>query len=395
MAATTVGLLLDRIIANFSTEKASLWTSIMLGLMVLIMLACLISWQRTCTGGLPEPPFSKGWPLIGETIHFAFLENTADFVRRRVERHGGLFRANLFLKNQVMVVKPDLLKLMLTDPQRLLKSNLPSFAQMLLGKDAVTALHGKAHSTMYALFMRSMSTRFHENWIAGFDEVIKRTVDSWKGRTMNCYGEGSKLFANTAFVYMFGTFNSDNELAQKLTQWNREIRRGLMSLGLYIPGTGYIQGLKARKNIDQFLEERVEVLLKQREGGLKRQFPSSLEFLLDSYRAEAGREMNPNDKNSIIGVRNFFIPIFDQIEVAGILFAWIMKYLSDFPDILQKVKAEQDEIAISKNGPDYKLTPEDLEKMKYSYQMDGPGSSSTNKVQSDSTYKRRVSCTDV
>ncbi|KAL2608491.1 hypothetical protein R1flu_027064 [Riccia fluitans] len=116
-----------------------------------------------------------------------------------------------------MVAKPDLLKLMLTDPQRRLDSNLPSFAQKLLGLDAITALHGKAHTTLYALGMRSMSTRFHENWMACFDEVIKRTVDSWKGRTMNCYGE---LFANTAFVYMFGTFNSDKELTQKLTQWN-------------------------------------------------------------------------------------------------------------------------------------------------------------------------------
>ncbi|KAL2608452.1 hypothetical protein R1flu_027025 [Riccia fluitans] len=113
----------------------------------------------------------------------------------------------------------------------------------------------------------------------------------------------------------------------------------------------------------------MEMLLKQRDG-LKWQFPSTLEFVLDNYRAEAGRELNPNDRNSMIGIRNQLLPIFDQMEVTGILFAWIMNDLGDFPEILQKVKAEQDEIATSKNRPDYKLTPEDLENMKYSYQAE-------------------------
>ncbi|KAG6550359.1 hypothetical protein Mapa_008322 [Marchantia paleacea] len=343
-----------------SVQDALVWTFLTLAFATLIVHSSGRLLNRR--NRLPRPPGSNGWPVIGETWQF-YVEDGAEFVRKRVKKYGKIFHTHILGHCHLIVHTNDFVKYVLDDPRKIFGIGLPSNVVQLYRNGSIAVSDGKIHDVMSFELVKSLSPKHHETWLSEFNKIIRSAVDSWKGKTINCGEDSRKLFIDTGLIYIFGVVNKDKELRKWIMENIHILGQGLLCFPVNLPGTGFRKALQARKNLDDVTLQFRQKHLEMRQGGIKPSFYSLMDYLVD-YRDSERNELTPDMVcNRLANV------VHGQFETMAIIFTWFMKFLSENPEVLRLVKEENDAIRNSKDGNEYELTEEDLEKMTYSWQV--------------------------
>jgi hypothetical protein len=76
----------------------------------------------TSTSALSHIPGDHGWPIFGHTL--ALLADPKDFVERRAQRYGLVYRSRAFGQSNVSLLGPEANEFVLLDPHKIFSSGL-------------------------------------------------------------------------------------------------------------------------------------------------------------------------------------------------------------------------------------------------------------------------------
>ncbi|XP_038678556.1 beta-amyrin 11-oxidase-like [Tripterygium wilfordii] len=311
----------------------------------------------------PLPPGDMGWPLFGNMKSFmqAFKSDDPDsFLFDLVERYGrtGIYKTHLFGKPTAIVCLPETCKAVLTDDENF-TIGYPS-SEKLSGRKSLISVQGNEHKHLRKLTTAPING--HEalsTYVELIEEVIMAKLDEWASTSKHLEllnefkGATFKIITNIFFGPQgYDMFGSMRSLFSDLTA-------GLFTMGINVPGFAYNRALKAREKlvtiVDGAIEDRRELNKTSDSKGKK----SMLDFLLE-VEDEDGETM---DNETIIDL------------LAGIMFAghestayatmWLLLFLYDNPEVLQKIKEEQEEIVKNRPSTQKGLTIKEIKQMPY------------------------------
>nr|GMC97439.1 beta-amyrin 28-oxidase-like [Ipomoea batatas]GME20825.1 beta-amyrin 28-oxidase-like [Ipomoea batatas] len=176
----------------------------------------------------------------------------------------------------------------------------------------------------------------------------------------------SKYYAFALACKLFLSIEGYDEV-KKLLDPFLIVTSGMFSLPLNFPGTAYNRAMKGGSMVRHQLVEvikkrKAEAMMSSSLGKVEEEGQDVLGRLL-SATDEEGQHMNEVEiYNNIIGL---VLPSYHSSSAA---ITFVLKYLAELPHIYDQVYKEQIEIAKSK-GPNERLCWEDIQKMKYSWNV--------------------------
>ncbi|KAG6388811.1 hypothetical protein SASPL_150247 [Salvia splendens] len=151
---------------------------------------------------------------------------------------------------------------------------------------------------------------------------------------------------------------TDPESMQRISRPFAPMRNGMMSLPIDLPWTAYGRGIKAGKKVREEMAKIVEARREER-GGEETDLLSKMLELKD----EEGKCLSVNK------IVSFFVGLMvASYDTTASAATSVVFFLAEYPHVYEKVLKEQKTIAKSK-APGEKLTWEDIEKMKYSWNV--------------------------
>lgn len=303
-------------------------------------------------GGLDEaplPPGRRGLPALGETL--AFLRDTGAFVRKRVRRHGTIFRTHLFGKPTVVVAGGEANRFVLIDGMQRMtwRDGWPPNFHALMG-NALMLQDGHEHRRKRRLLMPAFRTEALQHYMHIVAEHLPAYLDRWErlGR-FAWYPELRRLiFEVTSALFLGYSLGPDSEA---LTRLMGEWTAGLFSLPIRVPGSAFSRALRVRPVLLEYVERAIE----QR---MRAPSKDALGLIVES-RDERGERMRPDEIES----QALFLVAVGQDTTASLVTS-LVRCLAEHPEVLARARQEQQELAIS--GP---LALADLQRMSYLEQV--------------------------
>ncbi|XP_009620720.1 beta-amyrin 6-beta-monooxygenase-like [Nicotiana tomentosiformis] len=313
------------------------------------------------------PPGTSGWPLLGENMEFALL-GPEKFIKNRMEKYSPqVFQTSIMGEKMAVFCGAQGNKFLFSSENKLLTSwwpqsmkkalLFPEFAESSL-KQVSALQRGFLHDILkpealkqYIPVMDSMA-REHvdENWIPN-NGVVKVFPLSKK----YTFDLACRLFMNLV----------NPEEIKRLADPFTLVTNGIFSMPIDLPGTAYNRAIKGGKMVrDELMriitQRRKELQMENKEiiaGG--RDLLSKMLLVTD----ENGRFMSEMEiSNNIIGM------LVASFETTSSAVTSVLKYLAELPHVYYQVYKEQMAIAKLK-GEDELLSWEDIEKMKYSWNV--------------------------
>ncbi|KAK1437081.1 hypothetical protein QVD17_02866 [Tagetes erecta] len=318
----------------------------------LMMIACnLIRRSREVpTIGHPRlPPGSMGWPYVGETLGL-YTQNPNTFFSNRQKRYGKIFKSHILGCPCVMISSPEIAKIILTQ-SHLFKPTYPISKEMMLGPQAIFFQQGSYHSHLKKLIQSSFLPSAIKGMVHKIEDIVLDLIASWDQHTntINTLHEMKKYSYEVAMISVFGKEVEVNEIEGLKSLYNC-IEKGYNSMPLNLLGTSFNKAMKARKLLNERLRKMIE---NRREiveygGGL-------LGVLLGLK--EQDQLSDEQIADNIIGV------IFAAHDTTASVLTWLLKYLHDYPHLLDAVKVEQEEIRCKRMETKRGITWEDTRHM--------------------------------
>ncbi|GAQ79836.1 cytochrome p450 [Klebsormidium nitens] len=324
--------------------------------------------QSGSPNGSPRlPPGNLGLPVLGETLDYLKSQNTEDpdsFVRERQAKYGRTFLTNLLGNNMVMVTAPELAELLLTD-EKLFKTEWPKSTRMLLGERSVTTTQGARHKNLRSLVTGPLSLDNLKRYVPVIEERVLAQLGTWEsGTTVAAYQELRKLTFSIISELIFGA--KPGPQADRLSGFFNKWLVGLFSLfAVRIPFTGFAASMDAR---DAILEETAGIL-KERRSALASGAPVPNDILtrLMTEKDAQGAQLSDEDLQD-----NLLALLFAGHDTSASALASIIRYLSDDPAVVQKLREEHADVRSRKEAGE-PLTWEDVRKMSYTEKVISEG----------------------
>ncbi|XP_009768075.1 beta-amyrin 6-beta-monooxygenase isoform X2 [Nicotiana sylvestris] len=312
------------------------------------------------------PPGTSGWPLLGENIELALL-GPEKFLKNRTEKYSPhVFQTLIMGEKLAVFCGAQGNKFLFSNENKLLTSwwpksmkkalLFPEFAESSL-KDVLTLQRGFLQDILkpealkqYIPIMDAMAREhLDENWIPnGVVKVFPL----------------SKKYTFDLACRLFMSLVNPEEI-KRLADPFTLVTNGMFSMPIDLPGTAYNRAIKGGKMVrDELMriisQRRKELQMENKEtiaGG--RDLLSKILLVTD----ENGRFMSEMEiSNNIIGM------LVASFETTSSAVTSVLKYLAELPHVYDQVYKEQMAIAKLK-GEDELLTWEDIEKMKYSWNV--------------------------
>ncbi|KAL3819770.1 hypothetical protein ACJIZ3_005675 [Penstemon smallii] len=255
-----------------------------------------------------HPPGSKGWPMLGENLE--------------VEKYSPeVFRTTLLGEKMAIFCGAQGNKLLFTNENKLLTSWWPQSVKKAL---------------LFPEFLSRPQPEALKQYIPVMDALAHEHMDhDWKPNSIYTFKLACRLFLCV----------TDPEHIKKLANPFSLVTNGMFSVPIYLPGTAYNRAIKEGKMV----REELKNIIKGRRKDL-----------IENNETEGQDLMEIS--NSIVGL------LVASFETTSSTVTSVMNYLASLPHIYEEVLKEHMEIAKSK-GPDELLTYEDIEKMKYSWNV--------------------------
>ncbi|XP_038686079.1 beta-amyrin 11-oxidase-like [Tripterygium wilfordii] len=318
-----------------------------------------------CLGKKNLPPGDMGWPLIGNTLSFsrAFKSaNPESFLENLVSRYGrtGVYKTHLLGKPLIMVNHPELNKAILTDDKNFALA-YPGLTE-ILGKRSLATIHGDEHKRLRRLTTAPINGNVALSmYVEHIEHVVMASFDEWA--SMNKPIELLVELKSATFkvvTYIFFGARGYSILAP-LTEVFRDLSGGIFTRPINLPGFAYNKALKARRRMVEIVNAAIEERKIENKSGVdfSKEKKSMLDLLLE-MEDEDGEKM---DNITIIDLLGSLV--FGGHETTAIAIMWLLIYLHDNPQILRKVKEEQEHIISNRPSTQKGLTMAEIKQMSY------------------------------
>ncbi|XP_074578597.1 3beta,22alpha-dihydroxysteroid 3-dehydrogenase-like [Curcuma longa] len=324
---------------------------------LLIVIASVVFWElgrwrrRKTRGGLP--PGSVGLPVVGETLRLIAAYKTEDpepFIDERVRRHGRLFTTHVFGERTVFSADPEFNRMVLAAEGRTVECSYPSSISTLLGAHSLLLMRGVRHKRMHSLTLTRLASPAairDAALLPHIDRLVRRTLDAW------CQSPDPVrvLLLDQAKKITF-ELTVKQLVSVDPGEWTESLRReylllieGFFSIPFpsFLSFTTYGRALKARKKVEAALKDVIRNRKREREAAsrgsdIAKRKADMLEELMDG----AVEEEEAMTEEEIV---DFLLSLLVAgYETTPTIMTLAVKFLTDHPDALALLRAEQDEI---------------------------------------------------
>ncbi|CAN6549551.1 unnamed protein product [Malus baccata var. baccata] len=300
------------------------------------------------------PPGSFGWPIIGET--FAFLNETQEkFVGDRMKKHSPkVFKTYILGEPTAVFCGNSGHKFIASNEEKLFLSWRPQSTQKLFRSSyqKVASKHTPRVDTVHV----KSSPGFLKT-----EALVQHTekMDSMVQQHLKLHWDGK----SSVEVYDLAQLLDDPERTAKFAKFYNVITSGLHTIPLNVPGTAFHRAMKAanatRKEVLLLVMEKKAAVSSSTSEIKINDIMSHLLFNPDP-RGQFMTENEVADRVMGLMAGGFHSP--------SMATTFLIKFLGERPDICDKVRTEQLEIARSKKSGEA-LNWEDIQKMKYSWSV--------------------------
>jgi len=334
-------------------EVYELW-AVIVSLIVVKLCHWIYLWSNPKSNG-KLPPGSMGFPVIGETFEFmksheAFQLPT--FVKKKVIRHGPLFRTSLFGAKVIISADPGL-------NMEIAKKNhvpgMPKSLARLFGENNLF-VNNETHKHARNLTSQFLGTQALKlRMIQDIDHLARTYMEvGAKNGTLDIKETASKILIECLAKKVMGEM--EPEAAKELTLSWRIFPRDWFRFSWNIRGTGVYRMVKARNQMIKVLKEKV---LKKRSSG-----EELGEFFKILFGEMEGGEGTISVENGIEYIYTLFL--LANETTPGTLVAMI-KLISSHPKVMQELQREHERIVRDKTQAD--LTWEDYKSMSFTHMV--------------------------
>ncbi|XVF35837.1 hypothetical protein REPUB_Repub19eG0005400 [Reevesia pubescens] len=307
-----------------------------ISLLVIGVTKWIYRWRNPkCKGILP--PGSMGLPLLGETLSFLVTGKSIDihpFVKERMNRYGPLFKTSVAGRSIVISTDPDFNHFLFQQEGKLVEMwYMDSFAK-LLRQDATTA-SGYVHKYLRNLVLNHFGVEtLKDKLLPQLECAINHRLQEWSKQP-----EVELKHQCAAMIFDFTAkhmFSYEPEKSENIVSNFSNFLEGLMSFPLRIPGTAFYRCRKKQQQvinlITNLLQERRKTYPEagQCKGDFLDQFVKDMkteEFLTKEFATHV-----------LFGI------LLASFETISSTLALAIKYLSDYPLLLQQLTDEHEDI---------------------------------------------------
>lgn len=294
------------------------------------------------------PPGDKGLPLIGETISFLF---DPDFGKKKLKKYGQVYKTNIFGNDAVTMIGAEANQFLFRNENKYVVSTWPKSTRILLGKLSLAVKDGTFHTSRRKLLAQAFQPRALNSYIPKMTEITQKYIDKWlQTKELTWYPELRDYTFDVACSLLISV---DNASQTKLASYFETWCKGLFSLPINLPWTSFGKALKCR---DKMLQE-IETIIVNRQQQPKHQ-NDALGILLEAKDEEGNSLTLEELKDQIL------LLLFAGHETLTSAISSFSLLMAQHPDILEKVRKEQEKLKITED-----ITSEKLKEMTYLEQV--------------------------
>ncbi|MGK7940876.1 MAG: cytochrome P450 [Crocosphaera sp.] len=297
---------------------------------------------------LPLPPGENGLPFIGETLNFLFDPN---FSKNKLSKYGQIYKTNIFGNDTVTMIGAEANQFLFRNDNQYVVSSWPKSTRILLGELSLVVNDGTFHTSRRKLLAQAFQPRALNSYIPKMQDITQQYLEKWlESKELIWYPELRNYTFDVACSLLMSTENaSETKLASYFETW----AQGLFSLPINLPWTAFGKALNCRHKMLQELET---IILNRQQQSSKKN--DALGILLDA-KDEKGNSLTLEElKDQIL------LLLFAGHETLTSAISSFVLLMSQHPDILEKVKKEQEKINISET-----INPKNLKEMTYLEQV--------------------------
>ncbi|GLJ39577.1 hypothetical protein SUGI_0808670 [Cryptomeria japonica] len=289
-----------------------------------------------------------GWPLIGETFHF-YSENPNTFFADKQRRYGDIFKTYFLRCPCIMIASPEACKFVLVNNSQIFKPTYPPSKERLLGQNALFFHEGEYHARVRKLVQSAIGPSSIRTVVPHIHHIALNILKTCEGRTIITFYEMKKYAFDVGIRFIFGQL--DETYKKELIEYYNILEMGYNSMPLNLFGTRFNKSIKARKKLSEIMRK---IMAERRANNVAHK--DLLESLM-AFREETGEGLSEEQiTDNVIGV------LFAAHHTTATVLTWFIKFLTEYPALLEAVTAEQENIQRNKENK-HSLILADTEKM--------------------------------
>ncbi|KAI5061754.1 hypothetical protein GOP47_0024259, partial [Adiantum capillus-veneris] len=285
------------------------------------------------------PLVSRGWPLIGHTLHFIATHSVFElhpFIKHGIRRYGKVFQASLFGKRTIVSADTELTKLIIQGEGKTFRSAWPDSLIRILGQESLIVTSGEEHRHSRALLVAYMGSNRSKlsSFLPHIEAATLEIMSNWKSGSIISFKDEAKHFTFSVLCKIMISLGK-KEVAQTHTLFET-YDDSILSIPLNFPGTRYNKGLKARSKLVAIIQE----IINKRRNQTKCDHENKdlLDYLLSNAQEYSDTKL-----------QDFILTaLFAGHSTSAIVLACIVKLLHDTPKALQEIMEEHEKIQKTK-----------------------------------------------
>ncbi|KAI4372649.1 hypothetical protein MLD38_010852 [Melastoma candidum] len=308
------------------------------------------------------PPGDLGWPIVGNMWSFLWAFRSSDpdsFVSSFVARYGrtGIYKAFMFGNPSVIVTTAETCRRVLTDDEKF-KPGWPISTLELIGRKSFIGISYEEHKRLRKLTASPVNG--HEAlsiYLQYIEENVKCALERWS--EMGEIEFLTELRKLTFRIIMYIFLSSESErVMEALEREYTTLNYGVRAMAINLPGFAYYNALKARKNLVAVFQSIVDDRRRQKDKNEPHR-KDMMDALLE-VEDENGRRLNDEE---IIDVLLMYLNA--GHESSGHITMWATIFLQEHPEVLERTKAEQEEILRRRTQSQAGTTLKEFRQMDY------------------------------
>ncbi|MBA0678866.1 hypothetical protein Goari_020185, partial [Gossypium aridum] len=301
-----------------------------------------------------------GFPLLGETLQFFNRNTTNDispFLKERMKRYGPVFKTSIVGQPVIVLTDPDLNHFVFLQEGKLFQSWYPDTFTKILGRQNVGSLHGFMFKYLKNMVLSLFGPENIKKMLPEVERTACRRLQRWSIQETVELKEATAAMIFDLTAKKLISYDQDNA-SQNLRENFVAFIKGLLSFPLDIPGTAYHKCLQGRKNAMKMLKN----LLNERRAMPEKSRSDFFDFVLEELQKE-GTTLTEE-----IALDLMFLLLFASFETTSMALTLAVKFLSDDPSVLKKLRGEHETILRNRENTDSGLTWKEYKSMTYTFQ---------------------------
>ncbi|KAF3440737.1 hypothetical protein FNV43_RR19023 [Rhamnella rubrinervis] len=294
------------------------------------------------------PKGNLGWPLVGETIDFiacGYTSKPVSFMEKRRSLYGKVFKTHLLGTPIIVSTDADVNKVVLQNHGNTFIPAYPKSIRELLGEHSILQINGNLQKRLHALiggFLRS--PQFKSRITTDVENSVNLSLCSWKKHKHLIYvqRETQKITFEVLVKVLMSVCPGED--LNSLKREFEEFIKGLICLPINFPGTRLYKSLKAKERLLKIVgrivkERKLATLENKQEDGARA--PKDVVDVLLQHSGDSNEAQGLSVDFITGNVIEMMIPGEETVPMAMTL---AVKYLSDCPVALQKLREENMEL---------------------------------------------------